>query len=111
MASRSSSGTQSQYRARAKLWRWAGGKASWYFLTLPEKLSREIRLVDAGPRRTGFGSLRVTATIGDSTWQTSIFPSAQFKSYLLPVKAAVRKAEKLADGKMVSVQVLVSRGW
>jgi hypothetical protein len=111
LASRASSGTQSEYRARAKLWRWAGGKASWYFLTLPEKLSREIRLVDAGPRRTGFGSLRVTATIGDSTWQTSIFPSAELKSYLLPVKASVRKAEKLVDGTLVGVQIVVNRAW
>jgi hypothetical protein len=108
---RATSGTRSEYRTRAKLWRWAGGKASWYFLTLPEKLSREIRLVDAGPRRTGFGSLRVTATIGESTWQTSIFPSAKLQSYLLPVKAGVRKAEKLVDGKMVGVRIVVSRTW
>jgi len=108
---RAASGTQSEYRARARLWRWAGGKASWYFLTLPEKLSREIRLVDAGPRRIGFGSLRVTATIGDSTWQTSIFPSAELKSYLLPVKAGVRKAGKLVEGKLVSVRIVVRRAW
>jgi hypothetical protein len=111
LAARAASGTQSEYRTRAKLWRWAGGKASWYFLTLPEKLSREIRLVDAGPRRIGFGSLRVTATIGASTWQTSIFPSAELKSYLLPVKAGVRKAEKLVAGKVVAVQILVNRAW
>lgn len=108
---RASSGTQSEYRTRAKLWRWAGGKASWYFVTLPEKLSREIRLVDAGPRRIGFGSLRVTATIGDSTWQTSIFPSAELKSYLLPVKAGVRKAEQLVEGKLIAVRIVVRRAW
>ena len=26
---------QSTYETRAKLWRWTGGKASWYFVTLP----------------------------------------------------------------------------
>jgi len=99
----------STYRTRAKLWRWTGGKASWFFLTLPAKVSREIRLVDAGPRRVGFGALKVEATIGASTWQTSIFPSRQLESYLLPVKAAVRKAEKLVVGKSVGVQIVVRR--
>jgi hypothetical protein len=100
---------KSTYRTRARLWRWNGGKASWFFLTLPASVSREIRIVDAGPRRVGFGALRVEATIGGSTWQTSIFPSAQFKAYLLPVKAAVRKAENLAEGKSVNVQIVVNR--
>ena len=103
--------TQSVYRTRAKLWRWAGGKASWYFMTLPAAVSREIKLVDAGPRRVGFGALRVEATIGGSTWQTSIFPSAPLQSYLLPVKAAVRKSEKLVEGKPVQVQIVVRRAW
>jgi hypothetical protein len=102
---------KSTYRTRAKLWRWNGGKASWFFVTLSARVSEEIRLVDAGPRRVGFGSLRVEATIGESTWQTSIFPSAGLKAYILPVKAAVRKAEKMAEGKSVNVQVVVTRAW
>jgi hypothetical protein len=102
---------KSTYRTRAKLWRWAGGKASWFFLTLPAGVSRDIRLVDAGPRRTGFGALRVEATIGGTTWQTSIFPSTGLKAYILPVKAAVRKAEKMSEGKSVSLQIVVNRAW
>jgi hypothetical protein len=102
---------KSIYRVRAKLWRWKGGKGSWFFITLPAGVSREIRLVDAGPRRVGFGSLRVEATVGDSTWQTSIFPSAGLKAYILPVKAAVRKAERMAEGMSVNVQVVVTRAW
>jgi hypothetical protein len=109
MTARPSSGTQSVYRGRAKLWRWAGGKASWYFITLPSAIAREIRLVDAGPRRVGFGALRVQATIGDSCWLTSIFPATGVQSYLLPVKAAVRKAESLAEGKMVAFEITVRR--
>jgi hypothetical protein len=102
---------KSIYRTRAKLWRWSGGKASWYFITLPASVSREIRLVDAGPRRVGFGALRVEATIGESRWETSIFPSSERNAYLLPVKAAVRKAEKMVEGKAFQVQILVSRPW
>jgi hypothetical protein len=102
---------KSTYRTRAKLWRWSGGKASWFFITLPAEVSKKIRLVDAGPRRVGFGSLRVEATIGDSVWQTSIFPSSGLNAYILPVKAAVRKAEKMVEGKSVNVQIVVNRAW
>jgi hypothetical protein len=102
---------KSTYRTRAKLWRWNGGKASWFFITLPASVSQEIRLVDAGPRRVGFGALRVEATIGGSTWQTSIFPSSERNAYLLPVKAAVRKAQKMVEGKSFQVQIVVTRPW
>lgn len=103
------SATQSEYRIRAKLWKWSG-KAAWYFVTLPPRVSREIRLVDAGPRRRGFGALRTEVTIGQSTWTTSIFPSTPLKAYLLPIKAGIRKAEKLVEGKPVSVLLRVKRG-
>jgi hypothetical protein len=101
----------SNYRTRAKLWKYPGAKASWYFLTLPRKLADEIRLVDAGPRRTGFGSLRVQATIGGTAWSTSLFPSVKDHSYLLPIKAQVRKKEQLVVGKMVALQLEVKRAW
>jgi hypothetical protein len=102
---------KSLYRTRARLWRYAGSKGSWHFLTLSPSVSREIRVVDAGPRRVGFGALRVQATIGRTTWHTSIFPSAQDHCYLLPVKLQVRKAENLIAGKLVPVQLEVRRAW
>lgn len=83
---------KSLYRTRAKLWRYAGSKGNWHFLTLSPRVSQEIRVVDAGPRRVGFGALRVQATIGETMWNTSIFPSARDQCYLLPVKLQVRKA-------------------
>lgn len=102
---------KSTYRTRARLWRWSGGKASWHFLTLPASVSREIRLVDAGPHRAGFGALRVEATIGGSTWETSIFPSSKHDAYLLPVKASVRKSEKMVEGRTFRLQLVVNRRW
>jgi hypothetical protein len=102
---------KSTYQTRARLWRYPGEKASWYFLSLPRKLADEIRLVDAGPATRGFGSLRVQVTIGATTWSTSIFPSTEHGTYLLPVKAQVRKAEALQVGKMVALQLEVRRAW
>ena len=50
----------------------------------------------------GWGSLKVIATIGASRWSTSVFP-AKDTGWLLPVKAAVRKAEGLSEGDTVEV--------
>jgi hypothetical protein len=91
---------------KAKLWAWKGD-AAWHFLTLPEDLSAQIRFFSAQPKR-GFGSVRVEARIGSSAWKTSIFPSKSHDAYLLPVKADVRRAEKLSVGKIARVQLKVS---
>ncbi|PPD15651.1 MAG: hypothetical protein CTY25_04885 [Methylobacterium sp.] len=88
-------------RFTAPLWLWQG-KGAWHFITLPEDESQVIRL--AVPRK-GWGSVRVTATIGESRWQTSIFPDTRRNAYLLPVKAAIRKAEALAVGAAVDVSL------
>ena len=48
-----------------------------------------------------WGSVYVVATIGGSTWRTSLFPSKQVGGWMLPLKVAVRKAEKIAEGSVV----------
>ena len=89
----------------APLWLWCGEGGSWHFLTLPEAQSAEIGLeaAAAGPRR-GFGSVRVEARIGDVAWRTSIFPQ-KAGTYLLPVKAEVRRRAGIAAGDEVTVVV------
>ena len=84
------------------LWIWKGEAAGrWYFITVPEERSGEIRAHAFGSPR-GFGSVRVQATIGDVTWRTSVFP-LNSGGYLLPVKAAVRRDAGTAAGDDVTV--------
>lgn len=87
----------------ATLWRY-DGQAAWYFLTLPVDLSEEIR---ARTERVGFGSVRVDVRIGATSWSTSVFPDKGSGSFVLPVKAAVRRAEDLDDGSPALVHVTV----
>jgi hypothetical protein len=47
--------------------------------------------------------VRVAATIGTTTWNTSIFPDRESQSFLLPVKRQVRTSESLSDGDTVEV--------
>lgn len=88
----------------AEIWIWDARKTEvWTFVSLPEDASDEIRdLAGSVPR--GFGSVRVTATIGATTWRTSIFPSAG-GVYVLPLKKAVRKAEGLDVHDTATVKV------
>ena len=85
------------------LWVWKGEAAGrWYFLTVPESESAEIK-AQAFSLPRGFGSVKVEATIGDLvTWRTSVFPLNK-GGYVLPVKAAVRRQAHLAAGDAVTV--------
>lgn len=97
-----------RYEFVAPLWRYTG-EAAWYFLTLPLDVADEIDHVTAESRR-GFGSVRVEVTVGETTWNTSIFPDSKTESFVLPVKKAVRLAEGLEDGSPVAAHmVLVDR--
>jgi Domain of unknown function (DUF1905). len=89
----------------AELWRWdARRDESWIFVSVPPEASEDIRERHHGPRR-GFGAVRVRATIGDSTWTTSIFPDSARGCYVLPVKRAVRTAEDLDVGDVATVSL------
>jgi hypothetical protein len=89
----------------AELWRWDARRAdSWFFVSLPVEASEEIRDLVGGSRR-GFGAVRVQATIGGSTWRTSIFPDSGRGRYVLPIKRVVRTAESLDAGDTATVTV------
>ena len=88
------------YRFRALLWLYPG-PGGWHFVTLPRNVAEQVE-AEAGPRH-GFGSVRVAATIGQTTWSTSIFPDRESQSFLLPVKRQVRTSERVSDGDTVDV--------
>ena len=87
----------------AELWRWKGD-SPWHFLTVPTEESEEVSAL-AGRRGRGFGSVPVQVRIGETAWQTSLFPSDG--QYLLPVKKAVRLAEDLDVGEPAHVHLTV----
>jgi len=62
-----------------------------------------VRRLEFGKRR-GFGSVKVTARLGASRWQTSLFPQ-KAGGWFLPVKKSVRLAEGLDYGDTVDVEL------
>jgi hypothetical protein len=79
---------------------------SWVFVTLPPELSDEIDDGLSSPPRA-FGSVRVAVTCGGSEWSTSLFPSKEAGSYVLPVKKAVRRKEELEPGDTATFRLRV----
>ena len=91
------------------VFRWdAREDAAWFFTSVPPELSEEIREIPRPYR--GFGSVRVRAHVGGSEWTTSIFPSSDSGTYVLPLKKAVRDAEALVEGASVVVRLEVLDG-
>jgi hypothetical protein len=102
------SGAEQGFSCTASIWLWRAANpevpAAWHFITLDAEVSAQIKRASLG-RTGGFGSVKVTAQIGGTAWKTSLFPSKEAGGYMLPVKASVRKAERLKAGDDVEVSV------
>lgn len=68
------------------------GMAAWHFVGVDKKHSADIKEKFASKKR-GFGSVPVEVTIGKTKWKTSIFPDKRSGTYLMPLKADVRRKE------------------
>lgn len=94
------------YEFDTVLWVWDARKAdTWTFVSLPTEIADEV--LDLVGSRRGFGAVRVEVTVGGSVWRTSIFPDSKAKTYVLPVKKAVRKSEGIGAGDTVHVRLEV----
>jgi hypothetical protein len=65
----------------------------------------EVRQRSAEPR--GFGSVRVHVEVGETTWDTSVFPDSASEGFVLPVKKAVRTAAGVGEGDELTVTLSV----
>lgn len=99
------------WNVRGPVWLWQGrdgapAKGSWYFLTIDGETAAAIRA--AATNAAAWGSVYVEASIGGTTWRTSLFPSKQAGGWLLPLKAAVRKAEAIREGSEVEARLALA---
>jgi hypothetical protein len=80
------------------------GPAPWFFVAVPEEQSHDLQAISRFVTY-GWGVIPVRVRIGKTEWSTSLFPKDG--RYLVPIKASVRKAEKLEEGDNVTVQLAV----
>lgn len=87
-----------------KIWFWKG-PAPWYFVTVPADFCQAIKAI-SGSVTYGWGMIPVTVRIGDSKWSTALWPKEG--SYIVPIKTSVRRAEDLAEGDAVTIELTVT---
>ena len=83
-----------------------GAACGWHFISFPKELAKEIR-ENHKWQEEGWGRMKVTAQIGGSEWKTSIWFDTKLDTYLLPLKAEIRRKEKIEIGKDVHVTIWV----
>jgi len=85
------------------VWHWKG-PSPWYFVTVPEDACADLEASSAFVTY-GWGMIPVSVSIGATTWTTSLWPKEG--AYVVPLKAAVRRAERLELGDTVTVRLTV----
>ncbi|MCO8274250.1 DUF1905 domain-containing protein [Actinoplanes sp. TRM 88003] len=91
-------------RFTGEIWFWRG-PAPWHFVTVPDE---ECAALESASSLVsyGWGMIPVTARIGGTDWTTSLWPKDG--KYIVPIKTAVRRGEKLEIGDTVTVHLTVA---
>lgn len=94
-----------KYEFSAKIWQHLS-PGGWYFASLPTEIAKEIREILKW-QEEGWGRLKVTAKIGKSEWETAIWFDTKMNTYLLPLKAQIRKKENLEADKIIDTIIWI----
>lgn len=94
-----------KYEFSAQTWQHAS-PGGWYFVSLPKDMSTEIRS-NLKWQEEGWGRLKATAKIGDHQWETAIWFDTKKETYLLPLKAEIRKKEKIEAENQIEVTLWI----
>ena len=86
-----------------EVWFWRG-PSPFHFVTVPEDESAQLEAASAAVTY-GWGMIPASARIGTTTWTTSLFPKDG--GYVLPLKAAVRRAEQIDLDDVVAIVLTV----
>lgn len=90
---------------RGEVWFWRG-PAPWHFVTVPDEEAAALEAIS--PTVTyGWGMIPVTVRVCDSEWTTSMWPKDG--GYIVPLKARVRRAERIEVGDVVDVHLTIGR--
>ena len=98
---------QTKYTFNGVVWRHqeTGG---WHFVTLPKIMSKKIRKLH-GSSEEGWGRLKVIAEFKEAKWETAIWYDTKHESYILPIKATIRKKENINDGDKLNLNLLIEK--
>lgn len=94
-----------KYTFSCKIWK-HNATGGWYFASLPKRISHEIR-ANLKWQEEGWGRMKVTAECNEIIWETAIWFDTKKQSYLLPIKAEVRRKCKLKMDTNIDLAVWI----
>ena len=93
-----------EFEAKVIYWR---GPSPFFFAPVPAPQAQEIRRLSRLVTY-GWGMIPVEASVGGVTFPTSLFPKDD--TYLLPLKAAVRRKADITADDLISVAMTLQAG-
>lgn len=94
-----------KYEFSAKLWR-HNSPGGWYFVSLPKTVSKEIRSYLKW-QEEGWGRMKAHAEIQELSWETAIWFDTKKDTYILPVKAEIRKKKHLKEDQDIKAHIWI----
>ena len=97
-----------KYEFSAKAYQYSSSKemTGWIFVSLPKELSVEIR-ESFKWLEEGWGRMKVKAQLGKSQWESAIWFDTKQDTYLLPLKAKIRKQEEVVLGEEIKIIIFI----
>lgn len=89
---------------------WQGERGTYHLIILNDELADTIamharlRRLELG-RQRGFGSVKVVARVGNTSWTTSVFPQDGKTQWFLLISKKVMLAEKLTVDRPVMLDL------
>lgn len=94
-----------KYEFSTSLWKHSSPGA-WHFVSLPKNISKEIR-ENLRWQEEGWGRMKALSKIGHFEWETAIWFDTKMDTYLLPIKAEVRKKSNLEINKKIDIEIWI----
>lgn len=94
-----------KYTFSGKIWK-HNTNGGWFFISLPKNISKEIR-ENLQWQEEGWGRMKASALANGLNWDTPIWFDKKHETYLLPLKADIRKKANIELEDEVTVSILI----
>lgn len=94
-----------QFQFEGRVWSYRN-PGTLYFVSLPQEMSADI-LDLVGQSLNPWGTVPVTVTIDDFTWESAMFPRKDCQCYDVPLNARARNRLRIADDDLIVIAISI----
>ena len=94
-----------RYDFSARLWQ-DPSPGGWFFISIPKNISKEIR-ENLKWQEEGWGRMKASVAIDKLEWDTAIWFDKKMDTYLLPIKAEIRRKVNLQLDDTITLTIWI----